>query len=379
LTAPLNIVAVRTLLPEHRVESAEVEPAFMRWLADRPEAERYRARKILRNCGVETRHSALSLEEIFTPCSLTESSRRYRHHAVRLGVKLLRETLAAAGIKPSELDILITTSCTGFMIPSIDAHMANELGMRPDLIRLPVTQMGCAAGASALMYAAEMLKSRPGGVAAIVTVELPTNTVQLHDFSADNIVSSALFADGLACTIIRNGGAPDGSPSLATIDGWSTHQVPNTLGLIGYQLTTGGFLMNLDPALPDVIAEQFDAATRPILERHGVALADIQHFLVHPGGLKILDRIEEILARHGRDARFSRETMRDCGNMSSSTVLFILERLLASSPAPGKALLMSFGPGFGAHQVMLSVGPGSSPSPSSSSRAGANRSATGHA
>ncbi|MBX3377943.1 MAG: type III polyketide synthase [Phycisphaeraceae bacterium] len=339
-------------MPERRYEYDEVEAAFMRWLADRPEEERLKAKRILRNAGVKTRRSCLTVDEIFTPCSLTESSRRYRHHATRLGVQLLDETLRSAGIRPRDLDILVTTSCTGFMIPSVDAHMANQLGMRPDLLRLPVTQMGCAAGASALMYASEMLRSRPGGVAAIVNIELPTNTMQLGDFSMDNIVSSALFSDGLACTVLRNGG----KPGFARIDDWGTHQVSESLDLIGYQLTSTGFLMNLHPSLPDVIAQHFDTAAGSLLSRNHLTVGDVKHFVIHPGGVKILDRIEAILAASGRDARHSRETMREYGNMSSTTVMVILERLLASNPAPGKALLMSFGPGFGAHQVLLTIG-----------------------
>jgi len=202
------------------------------------------------------------------------------------------------------------------------------------------------------MYAAEMLRGRPGATAAVVNIELPTNTIQLDNFSMDNIVASALFADGLACTLLRNGSGP----GLAAIEAWGTHQVRDSLHLIGYQLTSGGFLMNLDLALPDVIAEHFESATRSLLEPRGLGLADLSSFVIHPGGLKILDRIDTILARHGRDALLSRETMRDHGNMSSTTVSVILERLLATKPAPGKSLLMSFGPGFGAHQLLLNIG-----------------------
>lgn len=352
LDAPINIVAVRSLLPERRFSAEETEAAFMRWLADRPEAERLKARRILRNSGVRTRRSCLTVGEIFAPRSLTESSRVYRRNAVELGTRLLAETLVGAGVAPREVDVLITTSCTGFMIPSADAHMAERLRMRPDLLRMPVTEMGCAAGASALMYAAEMLRGRPGRTAAIVNIELPTNTMQLDNFSMDNIVSSALFSDGLACTVLRSGG----EPGPARIDAWTTHQVPDSLDLIGYNLTSGGFLMNLDPRLPDVIAARFHEAIRPLLDGRRLTAEDIDHFLIHPGGVKILDRIEEALAPFGADARLSRETMADCGNMSSTTVIVILERLLASNPAPGRALLMSFGPGFGAHQLLLTIG-----------------------
>lgn len=347
----LHIVAVKSLMPPHSFGPEEVERAFMTWLEHRPDEERVRAKRILRNSGVATRRSCLTMREIFTRCPLTESCRRYKRHATTLGTQLLRETLDGAGLRPRDVDILVTTSCTGFMIPSVDAHMANSLGMRADLIRLPVTQMGCAAGASALMYASEMLRARPGGVAAIVNIELPTNTIQLDDYATDNIVASALFSDGLACTLVRNGG----EPGLASIDSWATHQVTDSLDLIGYHLTSGGFLMNLDPALPDVIAEHFERATDSLLGRQGLTLKDVSHFVIHPGGVRILDRIESILGRHGGSARLSRDTMRDHGNMSSTTVVVILERLLATDPAPGRALLMSFGPGFGAHQLLLTI------------------------
>lgn len=324
----------------------------MDWLKDRPEVDQAKARRILKNSGVHTRRSCLTLDEVFTPCSLTESSMRYRHHAKRLGIALLDDTLQQAGVRAKDIDVLVTTSCTGYMIPSVDAYMAERLGCRPDVLRLPVTEMGCAAGASAMMYASEMLRGRSEGLAAIVNIELPTNTMQHADFSMDNIVSSALFADGLACTLLRKGAGP----GIARIQSWTTHQVPETLELLGYNLTSGGFLMNLHPTLPDVIGQNFEKATHALLGPQGLTLSDVRHFVIHPGGVKILDRIEPILARYGGSTNLSRDTMRDCGNMSSATVMVILERLLASNPEPGKVLLMSFGPGFGAHMLLLEVG-----------------------
>jgi len=344
-------VSVRSLLPEHRYEAEVAEKAFMNWLAARPDLERAKARRIFQNSGVQTRRSCLTIDELFWPCSLSESSARYRKHAKTLGTALLDATLRDAGIRPSDVDVLITTSCTGFMIPSVDAYMAAELGFRPDLLRLPVTEMGCAAGAAALMYAAEILRGRSEGLAAIVNIELPTNTLQLNDFSMDNIVSSMLFSDGLACTILRKGARP----GRASVESWTTLQVPDSLNLLGYNLTSTGFLMTLHPTLPDVIGQHFEHAVETLLKAEGLSLRDIKHFVIHPGGVKILDRIEPILAKYGGSTRLSREVMRDCGNMSSATVMVILERLLNSNPEPGRTLLMSFGPGFGAHMALLNI------------------------
>jgi predicted naringenin-chalcone synthase len=330
-----------------------MEDVFTRWLSTQDKAVQIKGRRILRNADVQNRHSFLSLEEVFSPRPLTESTQKYREAMIKLGTNALREGLERAGVRPDEVDVLITTSCTGYMIPSVDAYMADTLGMRADLIRLPVTEMGCAAGASALIYASKMLSGKPGGIAAVVNIEFPTNTMQHDDYSMDNIVGTALFSDGIACTVLRQGG----EPGVATIKDCAMHQVPNSTEILGYQLTNTGLLMNLDVSLPDVIGDNFETATSGILERNGLTLRDIEHFVVHPGGIKILDQIQTILDKHEGSVSRSREIMRNYGNMSSATVMFILQSLLESDPEPGDALLMSFGPGFGAHQLLLSINP----------------------
>jgi len=349
----LNILSVNTALPPNRYTADEMDVAFTRWLSTQDKVVQIKGRRILRNANVKQRHSFLTLDEVFSPRSLTESTQKYREAMIEHGTQALRKGLKLAGVRPDEVDILITTSCTGYMIPSVDAYMADELGMRSDLIRLPVTEMGCAAGASALIYASKMLAGKPGGIAAVVNIEFPTNTMQHDDYSMDNIVGTALFSDGIACTILRQGG----EAGVATIKDCAMHQVPNSTEVLGYQLTNTGLLMNLDVSLPEVIGNNFELATRGILDRNNLTLRDLKHFVVHPGGVKILDQIQSLLDEHGGDVSRSREIMRDYGNMSSATVMFILKSLLESDPEPGDALLMSFGPGFGAHQLLLSINP----------------------
>jgi alkylresorcinol/alkylpyrone synthase len=353
--ATARILATHTMLPPIRHSAADVEQAFMQWLSGQDRDLRVRAQRILRNGGVDGRHSFLPLHDIFAPRSLESAMALYRQHAVELGTRALAEGLAKAGVAPDEVDILITTSCTGYMIPSADAYMSERLGMRSDLLRVPITEMGCAAGASALMYAAQMLRGTDDAVAAIVNIEFPTNTMRIADFTLENIVATALFSDGIGCTVLRSGEGP----ARATIRDWRTHQVERTTHILGYELTDAGFRMNLDESLPDVIASHFGRATYALLAPHGLALSDIEHFVIHPGGVRILDRLQELLAPHGGSVERSRAVMRRFGNMSSSTVTFILDELLSTAPgatpAQGTALLASFGPGFGAHQLLLDV------------------------
>lgn len=350
----IQLVATHTLLPERCYTAGEIESAFGRWMSGQSRELQVKARKILRNADVQNRHSFLTIDEIFSPASLTESASRYRTAAKRLGIAVLSEGLAKAGVEPRDVDFLITTSCTGYMIPSVDAYMAERLGMRPDLVRLPVTEMGCAAGASALIYACEMLRGRPGAVAAVVNIELPTNTMQHGDFSMDNIIGTALFSDGVACTVLRSrSDAADGGG--VTIQRWGMHQVAGSTEILGYQLTDTGFRMNLDASLPDMVGANFEFAAASVLAPLGLELGDVRHFAIHPGGVKILDRIDGILSGQGASAAVSRGVMSRLGNMSSSTVIFILDEILRSSPESGPLLLMSFGPGFGAHQLLMHI------------------------
>jgi predicted naringenin-chalcone synthase len=212
--------------------------------------------------------------------------------------------------------------------------------------------MGCAAGASALMYASQMLRGTDSATAAVVNIEFPTNTLRLEDRSVGNIVATSLFSDGIGCTVLKRGSDARG---VASIRDWRTHQVRGTTGILGYQLADDGFRMNLDESVPEVIATHFEEATTALLAPHGLAISDIRHFVVHPGGVRILDRIQEILAPHGGDVARSRSVMRRFGNMSSSTVTFILSSLLKDDPEPGPALMASFGPGFGAHLLLLDI------------------------
>jgi predicted naringenin-chalcone synthase len=202
-----------------------------------------------------------------------------------------------------------------------------------------------------------MLTGRPDRTAAVLNIEFPSNTMQHEDYSMDNIVGSALFSDGVACTVLRC----EAEPGPVTIEDWNMHQVFETTGLLGYHLTDTGLLMNLDPSLPDVIGRNLQGATAPMLDRNGLALRDIGHFVLHPGGVKILDRIEETLSVFGGNVDLARQVMRQYGNMSSSTVVFILDALLNSNPTPGPALMMSFGPGFSAHQLLIRLGRGATP------------------
>jgi predicted naringenin-chalcone synthase len=345
---PPRVVTVHTLLPEHAHTSQEAMAAYDRWVSGRPRSFREKAHRIFEAAAIEEKHTVAPADVIFSRRTLAESSRLYAEKAVELGERILREALAGAGWAPADLDLLITTSCTGHMIPSVDAHLANRLGLRSDLRRMPITQIGCAGGAAGMIYAFDYLTAHPGHRAALLSVEFPSNTIQLDNFSWDNVIGTAIFGDGLGCVLLGDG--PSASPILRDVE---MRQVPDTTGILGYQLTDTGFLMNLDRCVPQVIEDHFDDIVGPFLRRNGLTLDTLDQVLVHPGGVKILDRIESLLAPHNQRLDLSRAVMKRHGNMSSGTIHFILQSYMTNPVRPGRALVMSYGPGFTAHQLLL--------------------------
>lgn len=249
-----------------------------------------------------------------------------------------------------DIDFLITVSCTGIMIPSLDAYLINALGLRNDVVRLPVTEMGCAAGVSGIIYAKNFLKANPGKRAAVVAIESPTATFQLDDFSMANIVSAAIFGDGAACVLLSSH-SDDSGPEI--IDEEMYHFYDSEQ-LMGFRLTNSGLQMVLDIEVPAKIEEHFPAILEPFLEKNHLKIEDIDHLIFHPGGKKIVNLVESLFGKYGKNIHDTKEVLRLFGNMSSATVLYVLERVLEQKPAHGeKGLLLSFGPGFSAQRVLL--------------------------
>jgi alkylresorcinol/alkylpyrone synthase len=262
-----RILATRTLLPPLRHTADDVEGAFMRWLAGEDRDLRVRAQRILRNGGVDGRHSFLPLDEIFAPRSLESAMALYREHAVTLGTRALAEGLAAAGVAPDEVDILITTSCTGYMIPSADAYMAERLGCAATSCASQSPRWDARRARRRSMYAAQMLRRhrRRCGRGREHRVFRPTPCGSPTSRSRTSWRRRSSPMESAARCFARGEG-----PARATIRDWRTHQVERTTHVLGYDLTGEGFRMNLDESLPEIIAAHFGRATDSLLAPHGL-------------------------------------------------------------------------------------------------------------
>jgi alkylresorcinol/alkylpyrone synthase len=237
------------------------------------------------------------------------------------------------------------------MIPSLDAYLANALPLALHVKRLPVTELGCAAGAAALARAFDYLRAFPAHQVLVVAVELPSLTFQVHDLSAANIVSSALFGDGAAAVLLQGGACAGKSRIVAT----ESILFPHTTDLMGFDLKDSGLHIVLSAEIPEVVCAAVPELVEQFLDRQGLAIYDVRHFLLHPGGRRVIDGLAQGLGLLPHHTQVSRTILRDYGNLSSASVLFILDRFLTTeTPEAGDwGLLLAFGPGFSAELVLL--------------------------
>lgn len=346
----VTVKAVSKALPEFWRSTDEILPFLDVWLKDQDDRFIRKVKKIFEGAAVDKRYSFMSPEEVFSDLSFEERNQIYVREGIKLGAKCLSSALKKAGWQVQDLDYIITVSCTGIMIPSLDAYLINLLKLRQDVVRLPVTEMGCAAGVSGMIYAKNFLKANPGKRAAVVAVESPTATFQLNDFSMANIVSAAIFGDGAACVLLSSNDEDKGPEILAE----EMYHFYDAEEMMGFQLTNTGLQMVLDIAVPETIAEHFPAIIHPFLAKNDLEIKDINHLIFHPGGKKIIQIVEELFSDLGKNIDDTKAVLRLYGNMSSATVLYVLERIMDKKPAPGeKGLMLSFGPGFSAQRILL--------------------------
>lgn len=346
----VKIITVVKQLPQFTRKTEDIIPYIKTWLSGQDERFQRKAIKIFQNAKVDRRFSIMDAHEVFMNLSFEERNDIYIRESIKLAEKALKKALLKAKLKPQDIDYIITVSCTGIMIPSLDAYLINNLKMRQNIIRLPVTEMGCAAGVSGMIYAKNFLMANPNKRAVVIAVESPTATFQLEDFSMVNIVSAAIFGDGASCVILSSY-ENDKGPEIIAEDMYHFYDAED---MMGFKLRNTGLQMILDKSVPEKIADHFPKIVHPFLEKNNTSIKDIDHLIFHPGGKKIVQTVEEIFGLLGKNIDDTKEVLRLYGNMSSATVLYVLERFMDKNlPNGDTGLMLSFGPGFTAQQILL--------------------------
>ena len=344
-----TIAATATALPPHRITRDDVKYYFGR-VFDVPERRVEAMMAIVDNAQVHNRHSIFPIDYTIEPRPLCQTNNEYIEHSIRLGKEATEKCLERAGMKPQDIDLIITVSCTGFMIPSLDAHLIQMLGFRSNVRRMPFTELGCAAGAMGLSRAADFIALNPGSNVLVLAVELPSLTFQRKDITQANLISSILFGDGAAAVIVT--GQKKSGPQILKTE---TYTFPDSLGAMGFDLRDSGFHIILRKDVPEMIGGRIKELVHGFLCRNGKKREEIKGWILHPGGARLLGTIEEELGLCKCDTQPSWDVLANVGNLSSATILFILQEWLEKRPLePGDlAFAGAFGPGFSAEFLLL--------------------------
>jgi alkylresorcinol/alkylpyrone synthase len=342
----VKLLSLATAVPEHVITQKQAAEASARLFADRFKDFRHLAR-VFDNAGIEKRHAARPLSWFDEYHGWQDRMEAYVEVASALFVEAATKALLQAGLRPSDVDCIVTISSTGLATPSLDAQLAGKMGFRSDIERVPVFGLGCAAGVSGFAIASRLTKGRPGATVLFVAIELCTLAFRLDELTRPNIIATALFGDGAAACVLRAGAG-----GLAEVESTGEHLFPDTLDIMGWKIDDTGFGIVLAQSLPPFAERELGPAIDGILARNGLSRPDIGRFICHPGGTKVLAAMESTLSMEPGTLDHERAVLAEYGNMSSPTVLFVLERALRAG-LPERAAMIAMGPGFAASCVTL--------------------------
>jgi alkylresorcinol/alkylpyrone synthase len=307
------------------------------------------------NTGVATRYFCMPEEWYGVPRSWEERTEVFQKHALDLLERVAADAVARAGLRLDQVDAVVTNTITGLAIPSLDAMLMNRMRFSPQAERLPTFGLGCGGGVAGLARAVRLAQTLPGGNVLFLTIDLCSLCMRVNDPAIAMYVALALFGDGAAGVVLRNTQrAGENAPALGQVVAIGEHFWPGTGHIMGWDITNDGFGIVLSPELPALIRDNFVPAVDAFLARHDMSRADLDGYLLHPGGSKIVDIAEAALGLPPDGLEPTRTTLRDYGNMSSATALFVLERAIASGRR-GRHLLAAFGPGFSAYFAVLDL------------------------
>jgi alkylresorcinol/alkylpyrone synthase len=340
-----SLRSLATAVPPHVIEQHQAKAIGRRVFARKNLFDKLST--VFDNAAIATRHLVAPHEWYEVPHGWAERNAVYLDAAEQLFIDAATAALDKAGLRPDQIDGVVTVSTTGIATPSLEARVATRLGLRDDVRRVPVFGLGCAGGVNGLSLAARLAAVDPGTIWLFVTVETCSISIRLDSDDPAAVVATALFGDGAAAAVVTSG-----SHGQAQITGSAEKIWPDTLRIMGWDVEDPGLSVVFDRAIPPFIEAELADAVDGMCAKLGIAREEIDRFCCHPGGVKVIDAIETALKLNQGELNLEREVLRDYGNMSAPTVLFVLDRLLARG-LPDKVMMTAFGPGFTCAGLLL--------------------------
>jgi alkylresorcinol/alkylpyrone synthase len=346
MMTPCSLLSLATAVPPFVIEQSEAKERGREAFGGK-KALFDRLSGVFDNAGIARRHIVAPQDWYMSAHGWHDRNALYLEAAEALFVEAATAAIEKAGLTPKDIDGVVTASTTGIATPSLEARAFPRVGFRTDVRRVPVFGLGCAGGVNGLSIAAQMAAANPGSTWLFVTVETCSISIQLNSDDPAAVVATALFGDGAAAAVVTSG-----LHSLARITGSAERLWPDTLRIMGWDVDDSGLSVVFDRAIPPFIEKELADAVDGMCEQMETRRGEIDRFCCHPGGVKVIDAIENSLHLNQGELNLEREVLRDYGNMSAPTVLFVLDRLLDRG-LPDKVMMTAFGPGFTCAGMML--------------------------
>lgn len=337
-----------TTLPGHRLPQEELRKVADQVLPDSP--GKAGILEVFRNARIDSRSLAMPVEWYLEPHGFAERNEAYSRAGLDLVERASRDALLASGLKAEDIDAVVMVSTTGIATPSLDARMSNRIGLRPGIARVPLFGLGCAGGVAGLSRAADLARADPDSRVLLVAMELCslsfdiTTALGLGKGAVDkkSLVAASLFADGCAAAVVSGDGTDAEGPRWIA---GASHLFPQTERVMGWDVADDHLEVVLSPGIPDLVRNEVAGILAPFLAKHNAGNPP-DHWALHPGGARVVDAFRDALALGGDELRFTERVLRENGNMSSPTALFVLRQALAETRPGDRVLAAALGPGF---------------------------------
>jgi alkylresorcinol/alkylpyrone synthase len=343
---PCSLLSIATAVPPRVVEQSEAKVRAREAFGGRKELFD-RLAGVFDNAGIARRHIVAPQDWYMAGHGWHDRNTLYLEASEELFVEAATAAIEKAGLTPDRIDGVVTVSTTGIATPSLEARTFERMGFRPDIRRIPLFGLGCAGGVNGLATASRLAAAEPGSHWLMVTVETCSISIRLDSDDPAAVVATAIFGDGAAAAVVAGG-----VHSLARIAGSAERIWPGTLRIMGWDVDDPGLAVVFDRAIPPFIEAELAGAVNGMCTKLGIAREEIDRFCCHPGGVKVIDAIEKALDLNQGELNLEREVLRDYGNMSAPTVLFVLERLIEQG-LPKRVMMTAFGPGFTCAGLLL--------------------------